>query len=132
MLLSAAVFLGVGLGSSSCGQCMIYCVSIQQLVLEDASGSPLTPLEVSDGVTVHRCAEAADGGIVDPFVTCSGNTISYDLRNGAPHSIRAEATSGEVFSGEITPVSKAVPKTGGSCSCGGSVLTPITVTLTKP
>lgn len=128
MKLVMAVTVLVALGASSCGVCAIYCTKMQKIVFEDASGNPLAPLQVTDGQT-HRCE--TDGGVSDGFVTCDSNSLTYDMNNVTPHVIQAQSTTGELFSGEITPeIIPGAPRT--SCGCGGDSLKPITIKLAAP
>lgn len=126
--------VGVALVSlAGCGTlvCTIYCPHLQPLVFVDASGAPLTPLRVTDNGEVHNC-EGADGGTASPFVTCTGNTLTYDLHSFGTHAIRAEASTGEVFAGDITPVRIPGKIPADGCACGDATFQPITVTLTPP
>ena len=130
MKLMMAVTVVVALGASSCGVCAIYCTKMQKILFEDASGNPLTPLQVTDGAT-HRCE--TDGGVSDPLVTCDSNSLTYDMKNVATHVIQAQAVTGELFSGEITPVIvPGAPRPLNSCGCGGDSMKPITIKLTAP
>ena len=129
-ILSLALVAAVG-GSFSCGQCAIYCGKLQKLVFRDASGAPLTPLKVTDGTTEHTCA-LPDGGVASTFVTCTQDELTYDLRSLAPRTIRAEATTGQVFQGTITPEFIPSSRPATSCSCGDDTLKPITLQLAAP
>jgi hypothetical protein len=128
MKLMMAVTVWVALGASSCGVCAIYCTNMQKIVFEDASGNPLAPLQVTDGAT-HRCE--TDGGVSGAFVTCDGNSMTYDMVNTAPHVIQAQSTTGELFSGEISPVSQG-ERPLNNCGCGTRTWKPITIKLTAP
>lgn len=122
---SVAGAVVAGSGGLACGTCAIYCANLQTLVFQDASGAPLTPNLVVDG-EVHACA--TDGGVASPFVTCTGNSLTYDMRSRGPHRIRAEATSGEFFEGELVPSGNPTS----SCGCGGGDVTkPLTITLAR-
>ncbi len=118
---------------SGCEQprCLSSCATLQTLIFEDASGAPLAPLRVRDSQReVHECPPL-DGGVGSDFVTCEGNRFTYDQRNLNMHVIRAEAASGEVFEGRITPVLKATAASSSSCGCEGSGLVDLTVELAK-
>lgn len=123
--LVVAVVVLVALWGSSCGTCAIYCARLQKISFADSAGNPLNPLQVTDG-QVHRCDS---GG----FVTCDGNSLTYDARSSAPRTIQAQAMSGEVFSGEIIPVLQpGTPRPLNSCGCGGDTLKPLTIKLSPP
>ncbi len=128
----ALVLLLSTLALSACGTCAIYCAVLQTLVFVDASGAPLTPLSVVDqSGAVHECPR--DGGVPATFVVCDGNRITYDAASFSATSIRAEAVTGEVFAGTITPVRVAGWLIPPSCGCNGrDTLEAQTVTLTKP
>ncbi len=89
----AALALGVAL--ASCEPCTRDCSEYQRVIFVDGSGAALTPLALTDGNIVHRCSDTRT-------VACEGNELTYLLTDDTPHSIRAEATTGEVFEGEIT------------------------------
>ena len=128
MLALIAVLLGW-----SCDRvCLVKCPDLQQIVFEDTLGNPLTPLEVTVNQTTHRCE--VDGGVSGEWVSCSGNTLMYDEPNSQPHTLQARATTGEVFSGEITPVPlPAKPPPPNTCGCSSSsAMEPITVKLSAP
>lgn len=128
----ALILLISSLALSACGTCAIYCAVFQTLVFVDANGAPLTPLSVRDqSGASHECSR--DGGVPDSFVVCDGNRITYDAASFSATSIRAEAVTGEVFEGALTPVRIAGWLIPPSCGCNGrDTLEPLTVTLTKP
>lgn len=125
----AGVVLAV-LSASSCGRCLLYCAQLQSLEFQSAAGTPLTPLEVTDGSQTYRCVDEGDGGTVGFGTTCTGTVLRYDMRTPGPHRIRAVATTGEVFDGEITPVrTPGEPAPADGCSCGTQGYQPLAITL---
>jgi hypothetical protein len=121
----ALAVIAVLVNFSGCSECLNACPNLQRLVFQGPSGAPLTPLQVTEGQTVHRCG--------DLHVTCDGNTFSFDLEDFGAHPIRAEAQSGEVFAGQLVPVAQEGMKTRvGACECVVDTLRPITLTLSPP
>lgn len=126
-MMRALLVVAVLVNLPGCSVCEDACPSLQRLVFQDASGAPLNPLQVTDGDTVHRCDEPGR------FVTCAGNTLTYDLENFGAHPIRAEARTGEVFAGDLVPAAQEGTRTQvGSCECLVDTLRPATLTLSQP
>lgn len=130
--LSAVSGLAVLVSAAACSaQCAIYCFHMQPVLFVDANGAPLAPLSVTAGGQVFSCDSAeADAGV--PPVICTGNQVSFDLRSFDTQAIHAEARTGEVFTGDITPIRVPGSQPAGSCGCGNDTWAPITLTLTAP
>lgn len=112
------------LAASSCGvPCpAIACLRTLTVEFADAAGNALAPTSVSEASgTTHTCT--GDG-------TCTANSLSFQTTvNSATTSVRAVATTGESFFGEVTPVWKPTRTvTPGSCECAGEAAT-VKVTL---
>ena len=106
------------------GCCTVHCPAVFSvtLVFVDASGNPLTPLEVSDGTTTFQC-DPGDAGVA---ATCNGNTLNY-IQFGGPPTITARSTTGEEFTGTITLTEKSRIEPQG-CGCPAITYEPVTIT----
>lgn len=117
------------LAGSSCGTCTKRCLAQQSLTFQDASGAPLTPLEVTEGNDTFRCADAADGGMNFLPTTCAGSVFQYVTPPRGARRIRAVATTGQLFEGDISPALTGRPPSANNCDCGDQAFEPLTITL---
>lgn len=119
------------LASGCITRCLLYCASLQTIILRDGAGNALAPLSVRDAAgTLHECP--TDGGVPSNFVTCQTDRITFDQRSFATSQVvRVDALSGEVFEGDITPKFTGAQDADG-CGCGDAKFEDRTVTLTAP
>ncbi|MGV3622044.1 MAG: hypothetical protein ACO1OB_14575 [Archangium sp.] len=115
---------------SACGvpRCLLSCATVQTIILRDVGGNPLKPAKVRDASgTLRECGQAGDG-----FTTCQSDRISFDQTKGLTTAVvRVEATTGEVFEGDLMPKEIGELDADG-CGCGNARYEDRTVTLTTP
>jgi hypothetical protein len=116
---------------SASGCCKVYCPEMLTVVFLDRAGAPLTP----ESVTIVEEELPAAPEFNDPRVCgsaeaqCSDNRLTFDLSRRT--KIRARATTGEIFEGEVSPAWAQSPKPEGVCECSGTIAT-VELTLTPP
>lgn len=116
----------VGLGLNGCERCDLYVFTPLNVTYVNAAGAPLTPASLTIGATTYDC-DAGSCPLCSSW--CDGGTmIVSDLPQVTNLTLRAVATTGEVFSGSVTPSTQT---TGQSCA-GPTISHSTTVTLTAP
>lgn len=126
--LSNLKWLLLGLVLSGCmARCLLYVYTPFEVTFVNAAGAPLTPATLTIGATTYDC----DAGSSCPACAswCDGGTLTVsDLPDVSNLSLRAVATTGEVFAGPVTPTTNTI---GETCA-GPTVRHSATVILSAP
>ena len=118
-------------GGSACNCCKVYCPENVTIVFVDRAGAPLTPESVTIVEEENPTAPEFNDPrtCANPQVVCRENRLTFDLSGRT--RIRARATTGEIFEGDVSPTLAQSPLPNGACECHGLVGT-VEVTLAPP
>lgn len=121
------VLAALMVAATACGPvCRIACPKEKQtLVLVDANGAALTPKQVTTSGSTFICGEGE--------TTCAANRLTFawpEALPQGPQRLRVEATTGELFEGDVTADFTLRPSPG-TCTCGDSSYADLTVKLSR-